>query len=238
MRLEHASTNTWNGPIELLDAIGKLPSLKEVQFHSSELNELQLRALFSGLSERQSLSRFDIGASVAFDSKKTYAVLFELLAQQPNLKQLRIGRSRPTLREGNTSYIVMPLCALEEFIPSLNGLASLSLPAVENTEENEKGLASVARALDGMHTLEELSLSCYGSKCTPSPGFASLMQSVSRHSNLQRLHFSHSQMNEADASAMAKAVRDSQSLTSLDLKMTFAHRTPLVQGFLSGRVLS
>jgi hypothetical protein len=216
-------------PVEVLLAIGKLPNLECIYFRESAFNEIEIRSLCFGLIETQALKRVIMKPrlliksepTIAFDSTKTYASFVQLLSQLPKIESIELGRSPPLSRRSKEKHLAIPLKDVARAVPLWDNLTSLTFYELRNTKANDEALASLGRALEQTKALRRMSFDCYRSARAGSQGLACLMQSLSRLPNLSCLDFSHSLMNEADASAMARAVRDSQSLKALDLTETF-----------------
>ena len=208
-------------PKGLLRAIGELPNLEELAFHESKLDEDETRVLFAGLNERARLKSVYLGSSVAFDSKETYALILQLLAGHTNLEDFKLGRSPPASRRAGGLHIAIPLKELARIIPSWPNLKCLEFCHLRNAKSNDRALSNIAQALHDAQSLQEFRLSWYRSGRTGSNGLASLMRTLATLPDFQKLDCGYSRMNEADASAMARAVRDSQSLVHLNLCYTF-----------------
>lgn len=167
--------------------IGKPPSLEEINFHESKLDEDEARILFSGLNERKGLKRFKLGSVVAFDRKETCALVLQLLAGHSNLEELELGRSPPISRRDSDFHIAIPLKELAQALPSWPSLKILEFYELRNKQANDKALAAIGRVLKETQSLQEFRLLYYRSGRTGSIGLASLMDALAGLPRLQKL---------------------------------------------------
>jgi hypothetical protein len=205
-------------PPLLLRAIGRLASLKELRLIRSKLDENDVHALLAGLQETQVLETFVVGRFVTFHDQCTYDMLIQSLTALPCLQELHLSECH--CHPGVSGSIAMPLEGLAHALPSWPNLKSIVIRSFQNSHTKERALASFAGALLNLPSLEAFRLDFYTPGTSKGEGFALLMNTLERSPTLRSLTCAFCNLNNAEVHALAHLVRNSASLTRVDLSDT------------------